>query len=190
MWRVRDLAGLGRDDLFSGLRYALSWMNKRTKESIPGLNHMQRAKVPATYQSPKIFSFHFTFSAHFFGRGDGRAHAEEGRASLSSAPTRGLRLRLQAEPGRGGWWSDPRRCTAIFNRTALVGLWTEATTRGRKAWRKWRRWQAEVTNRWREEEVRWGWSGDEMKGRHTTCKCTVCLGMTQYLHLFLETWNI
>lgn len=24
MWRVRDLAGLGREDLFSGLRYALS----------------------------------------------------------------------------------------------------------------------------------------------------------------------
>lgn len=24
MWRVRDLAGLGRDDLFSGLRYDLS----------------------------------------------------------------------------------------------------------------------------------------------------------------------
>lgn len=24
MWRVRDFAGLGRDDLFSGLRYALS----------------------------------------------------------------------------------------------------------------------------------------------------------------------
>lgn len=24
IWRVRDLAGLGRDDLFSGLRYALS----------------------------------------------------------------------------------------------------------------------------------------------------------------------
>lgn len=171
MWRVRDLAGLGRDDLFSGLRYALSWMNKRTKESIPGLNHVQRAKVPATYQSPKIFSFHFTFSAHFFGRGDGRAHAEEGRASLSSAPTRGLRLRLQAEPGRGGWWSDPRRCTAIFNRTALVGLWTEATTRGRKAWRKWRRWQAEVTTDG--ERKKWDGDGVEMKWRVDTLHASV-----------------
>lgn len=86
MWRVRDLAGLGRDDFFSGLRYALS------------------------------------FSTHFLDRGDGREHAEEGRASQSSACTRGLRLRLQAEPGRGGSRSNPRRCTAIFNTTALVGL--------------------------------------------------------------------
>lgn len=77
-----------------------------------------------------LFSFHFTFSAHLFGRADGWAHAEEGRTSVSSASVKGLRLRLQAEPGRGGWWwSDARRWTAIFNRTALVGLWTPKACR-------------------------------------------------------------
>ncbi|TNN46274.1 hypothetical protein EYF80_043512 [Liparis tanakae] len=68
-------------------------------------------------------------------------HAEEGRASLSSACTRGLRLRLQAELGRGGGESVPRRRAAIFNRTALVGLWTpNAATREHAS---------EGTGRWR-----------------------------------------
>lgn len=168
IWRVRDLAGLGRDDLFSGLRYALSWLNTRThtqtEESVPRLNHMQRSwtLVTATYWS--LPCFHFTCSAHLFGTEDGWAHAEEGRASRSSASTRGLRLMLQAEPGRGGWWLDPRRWTAIFNRTALVGLWTNAATRVRKACRMWG-WcegrYAEGTKTWRNEEVRED-NGDEM----------------------------
>lgn len=85
----------------------------------------------------------FTFPAHLLG---GREHAEEGRTSLSAAAAAtaagGIPLRLQAEPGRGGWLcSDARRWTAIFNRTALVGLWSEACGDG-------------VTDRWREADVR------------------------------------
>lgn len=130
MWRVRDLAGLGRDDLFSGLRYALSWMNTHTLKSQykkhAACEHGHWFQLPVD----PLFSFHFTFSAHLFGRADGWAHAEEGRTSVSSASVKGLRLRLQAEPGRGGWWwSDARRWTAIFNRTALVGLWTPKACR-------------------------------------------------------------
>lgn len=46
MWRVRDLAGLGRDDLFSGLRYALSCMDTHRHK----LNHMSSVvAVIATY---------------------------------------------------------------------------------------------------------------------------------------------
>lgn len=131
MWRVRDLAGLGRDDFFSGLRYALSWINRHTAELRCWLRHAH-----AGHSHPSTLAFiphpHFTFSTHFLDRGDGREHAEEGRASQSSACTRGLRLRLQAEPGRGGSRSNPRRCIAIFNTTALVGLLTVTMTTGRK----------------------------------------------------------
>ena len=127
MWRVRDLAGLGRDDLFSGLRYALSWYeHKHGEESASSSSSSPAACIT---QQP-LGSFHFTFPSHLWGRGEGREHAEEGRNSLSSASTRGLRLRLQAEPGRGGWLSNPRRCAAIFKSTARVGLWTEGVARG------------------------------------------------------------
>lgn len=63
----------------------------------------------------------FTFSTRLSIIGE---HAEEGRGSLSPSRTRGLRLRLQAEPARGGMLLDAPRWNAIFNRTALVGLWT------------------------------------------------------------------
>lgn len=69
----------------------------------PRLTHRQKA--PRRSQA----SFHVTFSAHSRGRGGEREHAEDERASLSSACTRGLRLRLQAESGRGGGESAPRR---------------------------------------------------------------------------------
>jgi len=77
--------------------------------------------------------------------------------SQSSASTRGLLLRLQAEPGRGeGRLDPPLRCTAIFNRTALVGLWTVGVTRSDAGHAGQMRGaqSAEVTNRWRNERVR------------------------------------
>lgn len=58
MWRVRDLAGLGRDDLFSGLRYALSWMNIHHQK----LNHMY---VVCMYISYSYLSDIFTHSNPF-----------------------------------------------------------------------------------------------------------------------------
>lgn len=33
-WRVRDLAGLGRDDLFSGLRYVRSCVKENTERAV------------------------------------------------------------------------------------------------------------------------------------------------------------
>lgn len=113
---------------------------------------MRRAQTVGSYLSIPTAP-HFTFSAHLFCRGSGREHAEEGRTSLSSASDRGIRLRLQAEPGRGGWLSEARRCTAIFNRTALVGLWGDAATSGEKGMQRAR---AMWTNRWRKAEVRQG----------------------------------
>lgn len=125
-------------------------LKKKAKRS-GALQALADAVPTETLRHPLLSSF--TFPAHLLGGGGGREHAEEGRTSQSAAATAGgIPLRLQAEPGRGGWLrSDARRWTAIFNRTALVGLWSEACGDG-------------VTDRWREADVRW----DEVEAE----KCT------------------
>lgn len=155
MWRVRDLAGLGRDDLFSGLRYALCCITTTHKSIKQAQSIIVHGLFPANLLIPSFFSSHFTFSANLFGRGGLRKHAEEGRTSLSSASKRGLPLRLQAEPGRRGWVLAVRRWTAIFNRTALVGLWTEAANKRWGSMQETRMMWVEATKRWRKADVRW-----------------------------------
>lgn len=154
-------------------------LNENTQESIK--KAQSHAACTDCFQLPidPLFSCHFTFSAHLFGRGGGREHAEEGRTSLSPASTRGLRLRLQAEPGRGGWLLEARRWTAIFKRTALVGLWGEVATRRGKACRTWgwwgQRWQTDgERQKWDGMEGRWNAHIYDLKGE-THCMQTYCM---------------
>lgn len=55
-WRVRDLAGLGRDDLFSGLRYVRSCVKQKTesvvKEQEEARTHAGRNRYPAPATDP------------------------------------------------------------------------------------------------------------------------------------------
>lgn len=61
-WRVRDLAGLGRDDLFSGLRYVRSCVKKQNTELVVKEQEVTRSRAgcnrylaPATNQSSGPF---------------------------------------------------------------------------------------------------------------------------------------
>lgn len=90
MWRVRDLAGLGRDDLFSGLRYALSCIRTTHKSIKQAQSIIVHGLFPANLLIPSFFPQSLYLLCQFIWQ-RGSAETRRGRADLTE-----LRLQKRA----------------------------------------------------------------------------------------------
>lgn len=110
-WRVSDLAGLGRDDLFSGLRYARSCTKKRKGSVARKSVHGHRFQLPTRLPPPSPALPELVYLLCPFARQRGRAGTCRGGADLAELRRhQGVPLKAtgRARPGR-----------VVFGRPAL-----------------------------------------------------------------------